>query len=100
MHINNKKILPFYIKKSEICNKCLVIKMFRVIILLVSLCFSRSCGKSFTRCEFAHFLLDENFALKELNDWICLVEASSHFNTSSLGFIRRGYRDLGIFQVL
>ncbi len=67
--------------------------------LLVILATSCSYAKTFTRCELAHVLLNANFSKEQLNDWVCLAEASSQLNTSFLGLKWRGFQDIGLFQV-
>jgi hypothetical protein len=75
--------------------------MFAIIFpLLVIIAASCSSAKTITRCELAHALLNANFPQEQLNDWVCLAEASSQLNTSALGMIRRGFQAIGLFQVV
>ncbi len=67
--------------------------------LLVILAASCSSAKTITRCELAHVLLNANFSQEQLNDWVCLAEASSQLNTSALGITWGNFQAIGLFQV-
>ncbi len=67
--------------------------------LLIILAASCSSAKTITRCELAHVLLNAKFSQEQLNDWVCLAEASSQLNTSALGIPRKGFQAIGLFQV-
>lgn len=58
-------------------------------------------GRVFTRCELARELhYEHNFMRENLDDWVCLVEFESRFNTSAIyGPNTNGSFDWGLFQI-
>lgn len=52
--------------------------------------------KIYQRCELASELINKHgFPVKEIGNWICLIESESTYNTRALG----SKRDYGLFQV-
>merc|ERR1711963_554143 len=54
----------------------------------------------FERCELAKKLIENGIPSSQINDWICLVEGESQFNSSAIGSMNwDGSKDYGLFQI-
>jgi len=62
--------------------------------------FSHSSSYHFERCELATELVKNGIPPSQVNDWICLVEGESQFNSSAVGSLNwDGSKDYGLFQI-
>ncbi|EAA04404.3 AGAP007344-PA [Anopheles gambiae str. PEST] len=73
-------------------------KLFFVTILLAVL--GTTYGKVFNKCELVRLLAANGFPRSQLQDWICLIQNESRYDTSALNTKNRdGSKDYGIFQI-
>eukprot|EP00093_Oithona_nana_P006343 06343.XXX_171217_171586_1 [CDS] Oithona nana genome sequencing. len=67
--------------------------------LLAFLLFDFTFSKHFEICELASIFKDY-FPPQQINDWLCLVEGESQYNSSAVGTLNSdGSQDLGLFQL-
>ncbi|XP_077185472.1 lysozyme C-1-like [Paroedura picta] len=82
-------------------NQEFVVFLFLLISLFLFL--SVSDAKTFKRCEFAELLKSkglDKFGNTHLQDWVCLANYASKFNTKVRGRHKHGHQhNIGIFQI-
>merc|ERR1712029_131610 len=67
--------------------------------LLAFLLLDFTFSKHFEICELASIFKDY-FPPEQINDWLCLVEGESQYNSSAVGTLNSdGSQDLGLFQL-